>query len=132
MKMVFVNVGECEGVLSVNDYPFGFGFGSPSKSGFGLAIPFNFKLVGYALTCSSTDSNRIVDFSIEYYNTSGVKSIGSDLVISLGSSNVFNSTTNQSYAPGNICIKVQSVNNLSDIDARYRVALYFQSSDQLG
>jgi hypothetical protein len=38
----------------------------------------------------------------------------------------------KSYVPGNICIKVQSVNNLVDIDARYRVALYFQSSDQLG
>jgi hypothetical protein len=35
MKMVFVNVGEAEGVLSVNDYPFAFGFGSVSKAGFG-------------------------------------------------------------------------------------------------
>jgi hypothetical protein len=50
----------------------------------------------------------------------------------LGTSIFFNSSIDKSYAPGNICIKVQSVNNLVDIDARYRVALYFQSSDQLG
>jgi hypothetical protein len=129
MKMVFVNVGEAEGLLSVNDYPFAFGFGSVSKAGFGLAIPFNFKIVGYAATCSSTDSNRSVRFTIEHYNTSGVKTLGDDEIVSLAS-NVLNSSINKSYAPGNICIKVQSVNNLLDIDARYRVALYFQSSDQ--
>jgi len=127
--MVFVNVGEGEGVLTVNDYPFGFGFGSPSKSGFGLGIPFNFKIVGYAATCSSTDSNRSVSFTIEHYNTSGVKTLGVDEVITLGSANVYNSNINNSYAPGNICLKIQSTNNLVGIDARYRVALYFQSSD---
>jgi hypothetical protein len=133
MKMVFVNVGGAEGVLSVNDYPFAFGFGSVSKAGFGLAIPFNFKIVGYAYaaTCSSTDSNRSVSFTIEHYNTSGVKTLGDVEVVSLAGSNVVNSSINKSYAPGNICIKFQSVNNLVDIDARYRVALYFQSSDQL-
>ena len=125
-------MGECEGVLSVNDYPFGFRFGSPSKSGFGLAVPFNFKLVGYAATCNSTDSNRSVSFTIEHYNTSGVKTLWDDEVVSLAGSNVFNSSNNKSYAPGNICIKVQSVNNLSEIDARYRLALYFQWSVELG
>ena len=108
------------------------GSGHLQKSGFGLAIPFNFKIVGYAVTCSSTDSNRSVSLTIEHYNTSGVKTLGDDEIISLGTSNVFNSSINKSYNPGNICIKVQSVNNLVDIDARYRVALYFQSSDQLG
>ena len=130
--MVFVNVGEAEGLLSVNDYPFGFGFGSPSKAGFGLAIPFNFKIVGYAISCNSTDSTRSVDFSIEHYNTSGVKTSGVDEIVTLGTSNVFNSTVNNTYNAGSICVRVQSVSNLSDINARYRVALYFQSSVELG
>ena len=43
--MTFVSVGEAEGLLTVNDYPFAFGFGSPSKAGFGLAIPFNFAII---------------------------------------------------------------------------------------
>jgi hypothetical protein len=102
-----------------------------SKAGFELAIPFNCSLVGYALTCSSTDSSRSVTFTIEHYNTIE-KTLRVDEVVSLAGSNVYNSSINNYYPPGNICIKVQSVNNLSDIDARYRIALYFQSSDQLG
>jgi len=64
--MVFLNVGEAEGLLVVNDYPFGFGVGSPSKSGFGLAIPFGFSLVSYAISCDSTDSNISVKFTTWY------------------------------------------------------------------
>ena len=129
--MVFMNVGEAEGLLTVNDYPFGFGFGSPSKAAFGLAIPFSSNLVGYAISCSSTDSTRNVSFAIEHYNTSNVKSSG-DEIITLNSSNVFNSSINKLYSAGNICVRVSSVSNLSDIDARYRISLYFQSSVELG
>jgi len=129
-KMVFMNVGEAEGLLTVNDYPFAFGFGSISKACFGLPIPFAFSLVGYALSCNSTDSNRSVQFTIEHYNTSGVKTSGVDEVVTL-TSNVLNSSVNKSYSDGSMCVKVSSVGNLSDIDARYRIALYFQSSEEL-
>ena len=129
--MVFMNVGEAEGLLSINDYPFGFGFGSPSKAAFGIAIPFSSNLVGYAISCSSTDSTRNVSFAIEHYDTSNVKSSG-DEIITLNSSNEFNSSINKLYSAGNICVRVSSVSNLSDIDARYRIALYFQSSVELG
>ena len=71
-----------------------------------------------------------VQFTIEHYNTSGVKTSGVDEVVTL-TSNVFNSTVNKSYSAGSMCVKVSSVGNLSDIDARYRIALYFQSSDEL-
>jgi len=130
--MVFMNVGEAEGSISVNDYPFAFGFGSLSKAGFGLAFPFGFSLVGYAISCDSTDSNRSVQFTIEHYNTSGVKTSGVDEVVRLESSNIFNSTVNKSYSAGSMCLKVSSVSNLSDIDAIYRITLYFQSSVELG
>ena len=125
-----MNVGEAESLLTVNDYPFAFGFGSISKAGFGLPIPFGFSLVGYALSCDSTDSNRSVQFTIEHYNTSGVKTSGVEEVVTL-TTNVFNSTVNKSYSAGSMCVKVSSVSKLSDIDARYRIALYFQSSDEL-
>jgi len=126
-----MNVGEAESLLTVNDYPFAFGFGSLSKAGFGLPIPIGFSLVGYAISCDSTDSNRSDQFTIEHFNTSGVKTSGVDKVVTL-TSNVLNSTVNNSYSAGSMCVKVSSVSNLSDIDARYRIALYFQSSVELG
>jgi hypothetical protein len=70
-RMTFVSVGEAEGLLTVNDYPFAFGFGSPSKAGFGLAIPFNFAIVGFAVTVDSTDTNRSIGFSLEHYDVNG-------------------------------------------------------------
>ena len=73
-----------------------------------------------------------VSTTCKHYNTSGVKTSGVDEVVTLGSSNVFYSTVNSSYNAGSMCVKVSSVSNLSDIDARYRIALYFQSSVELG
>jgi len=36
------------------------------------------------------------------------------------------------YPPGNICIKIKTAQNLSDINARYRFTLFCQSLDELG
>jgi hypothetical protein len=133
--MTFVSVGEAEGLLTVNDYPFAFGFGSPSKAGFGLAIPFNFAIVGYAITVDSTDSSRSIGFGLEHYDVNGnlfTPNLG-NVSGSLGMSNVYN--TNQftdPYPPGNICIKIKTVQGLSDINARYRFTLFCQSLDELG
>ena len=133
--MVFVNVGEAEGILSVNDYPFAFGFGSPSKAGFGLAIPFNFAIVGFAITCDSTDTARSISFGLEHYDVNGnlfTPQLG-NVAGSLGMSNVYNTNLfTDPYPPGNICIKVKTVQGLSDINARYRFTLFCQSLDELG
>jgi hypothetical protein len=103
-----------------------------SKAGIGLAILFGFSLVGYAISCDSSDSNRSITFTIEHYNTSGVKTSGVDEVVTVGSLYVFTSTVNNSYSAGSMCVKVSSVSNLSDIDARYIIALFFQISVELG
>ena len=134
-RMTFVSVGEAEGLLTVNDYPFAFGFGSPSKAGFGLAIPFNFAIVGFALTVNSTDTSRSIGFSLEHYDVNGnlyTPQLG-NVTGSLGMSNVYNTNlfTNP-YPPGNICIKIKTVQNVSDINARYRFTLFCQSLDELG
>ena len=39
----FVSVGEAEGKLNLNQYPFCYGCGSHSKDGFGFAVPFPVK-----------------------------------------------------------------------------------------
>jgi len=134
-RMTFVSVGEAEGLSTVNDYPFAFGFGSPSKAGFGLAIPFNFAIVGFAVTADSTDTSRSIGFSLEHYDVNGnlfTPQLG-NVAGSLGMSNVYNTNLcNNPYPPGNICIKIKTVQNVSDINARYRFTLFCQSLDELG
>jgi len=132
--MTFVSVGEAEGLLTVNDYPFAFGFGSPSKAGFGLAIPFNFSIVGFAITVDSSDTNRSIGFGLEHYDVNGnLFTPQFNVSGSLGMSNVYNTNLfTDPYPPGNICIKIKSVQNVSDINARYRFTLYCQSLDELG
>jgi len=134
-RMTFVSVGEAEGLLTVNDYPFAFGFGSPSKAGFGLAIPFNFVIVGFAITADSSDTHRSIAFSLEHYDVNGnlfTPQLG-NVTGSLGMSNVYNTNLfSVPYPPGNICIKIKTVQGLSDINARYRFTLFCQSLDELG
>jgi hypothetical protein len=133
--MTFVSVGEAEGLLTVNDYPFAFGFGSPSKAGFDLAIPFNFAIVGFAVTADSTDNSRSIGFSLEHSDVNGnlfTPQLG-NVTGSLGMSNVYNTNLfTDPYPPGNICIKIKTVQGLSDINARYRFTLFCQSLDELG
>ena len=45
---------------------------------------------------------------------------------------LFNMNLSQLYEPGNICIRVSGCGNLSDIEARYRINLFFQSQVELG
>jgi hypothetical protein len=133
--MTFVSVGEAEGLLSVNDYPFAFGFGSPSKAGFGLAIPFNLAIVGFAVTANSTDTSRSIGFGLEHYDVNGnlfTPQLG-NVTGSLGMSNIYNTNLfTDPYPPGNICIKINSARGLSEINARYRFTLFCQSLDELG
>jgi hypothetical protein len=135
-KMCFVNVAEAEGLLTVDDYPFAFGFGSPSKSGFGLNVPFSTKLVAVGISVNSTDDvYASVQFTLEHYDSTSTKT---NLVfgdptfsINVNNKNLFDTTLSTSYSAGNFCIKVTSVNNLVDIDSRYRFSLYFQSQEEL-
>ena len=133
-KMCFVNVAEAEGLLTVDDYPFAFGFGSPSKSGFGLNVPFSTKLVAVGISADSTDGvDASVQFTLEHYDSTGTKSTSTDptFTINVNNKNLFDTTLSTSYSAGNFCIKVTSVNNLVDIDSRYRFSLYFQSQEEL-
>ena len=135
-KMCFVNVAEAEGLLTVDDYPFAFGFGSPSKSGFGLNVPFSTKLVAVGISADSTDGvDASVQFTLEHYDSTSTKTslvLGDPtFTINVNNKNLFDTTLSTSYSAGNFCIKVTSVNNLVDIDSRYRFSLYFQSQEEL-
>ena len=83
--MTFVSVGEAEGKLNLNQYPFCYGCGSHSKDGFGFGIPFPVKLVGIAISVSSQEqATAYIQFTIEHFNIEGTKTICSnDLIFNM-------------------------------------------------
>ena len=133
-KMVFCHMMEFEGLMSeaVNYFPFCSGYGSPSGIGFGLSIPFTYKLVGISFTCVSTDASPSVTFSVQNYLYGSV----TPTIISspvMGVSKYFNSLTNAATASaqsGNLCIKITAASGCTDINAKYRCAVYIQSQTQ--
>ena len=132
--MVFCHMMEFEGLMGgvVNDYPFASGYGSPSSAGFGLSVPFGYKLVGCAFSCVSTDIANSVVFQVQHFNV-GSAVVDSVLVDStLGSSHYKNELFPSAVVKpaGNICVKVVSASGCVDPNARYRVSFYLQS--QLG
>jgi hypothetical protein len=130
---------EAEGVLVSNTFSFSAGMGAPSSSNFGLPVPFSSKLVGISLVISSNsnENNSSVSFTIEHYKTDGSKSAPFPSEPSFTLSNIntnkqFNDITpNGSYDIGNFVIKCTSASNLTDTSTRFRVALYFQSTEEL-
>jgi hypothetical protein len=136
--MTFISVGEAEGKLNLNQYPFCYGSGSHSKDGFGVGIPFPVKLVGIAISvCSKESATAYVQFTVEHFDIEGTKTICSnDLIFNMNNLGInkylFNMNLSQLYEPGNICIRVSGCGNLSDIEAIYRISLFFQSQVELG
>jgi hypothetical protein len=137
----FCNVIEAEGILLVNDMPFSMGGGSPSKPGFGLSVPFNYKVVAYSIICNSTDTNTNVSFSLRNYkngSTTDYVEVASNIV--LGATKYKKQLQVPSAVPpffseqepGNLCIIVNSVSGCVDVNARYRFSLFLQSTWALG
>ena len=137
----FSNVMEAEGILLVNDMPFSMGSGSPSRPGFGLSVPFNYKVVAYSIICNSTDTNPNVSFSLRNYkngSTTDYTEFASYIV--MGSTKYKKqlqvpSAVPQFFSeqePGNLCIIVNSVSGCVDVNARYRFSLFLQSVWALG
>ena len=138
--MTFVYVGEAEGKLNSNQYPFCYGCGSHSKDGFGFGVPFPVKLEGVAISVSSKESaTASVQFLLEHFDIEGTKTIThpNDLTFNMSNLGInkylFNMNISQLYEPGNLCIRLSAVRgNLEDIEARYRISLFFQSQVELG
>ena len=126
--------------MNLNQYPFCYGSGSHSKDGFGVGIHFPVKLVGVAISVSSKESaTASVQFSLEHFDIEGTKTIThpNDLTFNMSNLGInkylFNMNLSQLYEAGNLCIRVSAVSgNLADIEARYRISLFFQSQVELG
>ena len=128
-KMVFCNMMEFEGVLQDGEYNFAGGYGAPSSPGFGLSIPFGFKVVAYSLVCVSSDSNPVLSFELEHYDSGSSTSPSTIGTFSVGATKYINSMVVDvaHTAGGNVCLKVVSASGVVDVNARYRFAVYVQS-----
>ena len=134
----FTQVLEAEGVLSAGSYPFCSGNGTPQSAGFGIGIPFGYDLKGYYVQCKSTDVSRNIGLRLEHYNDGATSSPTTITNITLGSSGYsktyasIDSTIGNTQSSGSVCVKIQSVaSSLTDVNARYRICLYFCKSSTL-
>jgi len=130
--MVFLSQMECEGVLELLDFPFAVGFGSPSKAGFGLYVPFSSTVLSFAISQSSTNTGTLF-FELQHYDTSNnITSLFVLQVVGNGSTSHHDISYAEVETPvilpaGNYCITVGAKSGLlTDVDARYRAALYIR------
>ena len=72
-KLGYIVVGEAEGVLTANSYPFSFGFGNQSEPNYGVPIPFVYNLRAISVSCITTDSNP--SFTLKFLHYTGSDSI---------------------------------------------------------
>ena len=126
----FAQVFETEGVLTAGSYPFCSGNGTPQSAGFGVGIPFQYELRGYYVQCKSTDVSRNIGLRIEHYNDGSTSSPATLINITLNSTGYAKGSTLSGYGglrqSGSVCLKIQSVgSSLTDVNARYRVCLFF-------
>jgi hypothetical protein len=131
-KMCFCSMMEFEGLVVADTYPFASGYGSPSGVGFGLGVPFNYKVVGYSLNCVSTDTSPSIQFEFVHYDFGSTTAEPLD-TCTMGASKYVNKSSfaDVSHSGGNLVVKVGSLSGVSDADARYRVSVYLQSQDEL-
>ena len=131
-KMCFCSMMEFEGVLVAAEYPFASGYGSPSGPGFGLPVPFGYKLVGYSVICVSTDASPAVSLQLEHYDFGSATPVVIDSP-ALDSTKYVNvkALVDVAHLAGNVCVKVVSKSGVVDVDAKYRLALYLQSQEEL-
>ena len=67
-KMCFAHTLEYEGVLVDGEYPMSAGYGSVSAPGFGVSMPFGYRLVGWSLVCKSSDVSAYAEVVLEHYD----------------------------------------------------------------
>jgi hypothetical protein len=128
-KSCFCQSFEAEGLLSVGEYPFSLGCGSPSvPPNFGFFIPFDCVLVGYSISRFTSDTGS-VNFAIERLSpyTSGNLSTVINLSLSGSEKERYQGQMETSIPKGKLFIKCTQANGLTDITARYRISIFFQS-----
>lgn len=130
-KTCFSHVLEFEGILEDGAYPMSAGYGSVSAPGFGVSMPFAYRLVGWSLICKSVDVSAYAEVVLEHYAL-GDSVAPTVLDASSYDGNVgfiSRKVTSGVMPPGSVCIRVGAVGNLVDVGAAYRISLYLQADD---
>jgi hypothetical protein len=124
-KLGYIVVGEAEGVLTANSYPFSFGFGNQSEPNYGVPIPFVYTLRAISVSCITTDTNP--SFTIKFLHYTGSDSIPTVLSPSL-------SVVGKKFSyymdvsspnPGDLVALVEAASGMTDDNAKFRVSMVF-------
>ena len=134
-KQCFAHTMEYQGILEPGSTPFAMGYGVPSKPGFGVYIPKGFIVKSWVIQSNSSDVGGVAELQIVHYPYNSLQGTVIDTRIFDGS---FTSSTFPDPSPaldaGSLVIHIggpQTLVNLVDVDARYRVTLYCQMTEAL-
>jgi hypothetical protein len=132
-KVCFAHALEYEGILVDGEYPMSAGYGVPSAPGFGVSMPFGYRLAGWSMVCKSGDNSASVSVVLEHYDFGEYSSSTVlDAATLNGNTNYISRTVESAIMPaGSVCLKIGAVGNLVDPEARYRVSLYLQADEAL-
>jgi hypothetical protein len=129
LKVGFILVGEAEGLLTANSYPFCFGNGSPQAAGFGVSVPFRAQLKNLSLVTNTTDTSFLVKIQMIHYSysTNIETLLGTEYSFQTSKQTQIDITT-----PGNghIVFKVTFIRGGGDND-RFRLSLVFSADENL-
>jgi hypothetical protein len=129
LKVGFIIVGEAEGLLTTNSFPFSFGNGSPQAAGFGVSVPFRANLKNLSLVTNTTDISFLVRIQMIHYSysTNIETLLGEEISFQTSKQTQINITT-----PGNghIAFKVTFIRGGGEND-RFRLSLVFSADENL-
>jgi len=134
-KQCFAHTMEYQGILEPGSTPFAMGYGIPSKPGFGVYVPKGFVVKSWVIQSNSSDVSASAELQIVHYPYNSLQGTVIDTRTFDGT---FTSTTYPDPSPsldaGSLVIHIggpQTIVNLVDVDARYRVTLYCQMTEAL-
>ena len=129
LKVGFILVGEAEGLLSINSYPFCFGNGSPQAVNFGVGIPFRVNLKNLSLVTNTTDITFLVKIQMIHYSyvTNIETLLGTEYSFQTSNKTQIDITTPGS---GHIVFKITFIRGGFDTD-RFRLSLVFSADENI-
>jgi hypothetical protein len=124
-KLGYIIVGEAEGVLTANSYPFSFGFGNQSEPNYGVPIPFVYNLRAISVSCITTDTNPSFTIKFLHYTESYAIPTVLSPSLSVVGKKFSHFMDVSSPNPGDLVILVEAASGMTDDNAKFRVSMVF-------
>lgn len=129
----FLSTCEAEGTLTINTFPFSFGMGTTSTPQFGLPIPFNYKVLKIFYSSFFTTANiPIIKITLTNHplDSSTLNLINQDEITFSSRGSIHTFVNPAENLAGNLGIRIDSVNNLSE-DCKFRISILYSTQDTL-